>query len=54
MNFGFSGPIDEREELVEKVRDGIKVFEHRHRVRELNELLGNGRGIAGYGFNSAE
>ena len=54
MNFGFSGPMDEREMLVEKFRERIDVVEHLHRVRELNELLGNDGGIVGHHSRSAE
>ena len=46
MNFGFSGPIAEREVVDVKVRIGIEVFEHLHRAKELNELLGSDGGIS--------
>jgi hypothetical protein len=46
MNFGFSGPIAEREVVDVKVRIGIEVFEHLHRAQEPNGLLGSDGGIS--------
>ena len=45
INFGFSGPIEERGVVVLKARIGNEIAECR--TRELNELLGSDGGIAG-------
>jgi hypothetical protein len=45
MNLGFSGPITALEGVVENERRGIELAEHRHRVKELNELLASDGGI---------
>ena len=39
MNLGFSGPIAESVGVVVNVRAVIEVFEHRHRDKQLKELL---------------
>jgi len=39
MNFGLSGPMADRGDVVLKERIGIEVAGHRHRERALSELL---------------
>lgn len=43
MNLGLSGPIAERDGVVEKARRGSEVFEQR--LSELSEFLDNNGGI---------
>lgn len=46
MNLGFSGPMAERVGVVVNVRALIVEFEHRHRDKQLKDLLDMEGGIA--------
>ena len=47
MNLGFSGPMAEREEVVEKDRSGIGSLDLLHRSREPIELCESAGGMVG-------